>query len=146
MTNAEQRHQLGRRLGGEAVQLGGERGDLGRQGLVASGERAQREHGRGRRAGHRAWLEFGCGAYQPGHRQAAELLAELDGGGDQQRFERVDRLGACPHGGLAGDPQRADHLHLAVAGLGGGGDLAGLHGLGGGLGVEGSDLPWRRRA
>src|SRR6266568_2299874 len=47
LADPEQRHQPGRRRTGEPVQLGGERGDLGRQGLVAAGEDAQREHGRG---------------------------------------------------------------------------------------------------
>jgi hypothetical protein len=89
-----------------------------------------------RGAGDRARLQFGRGAHQPGHRQAPELLAELGGRGDQQRFERVDGLGAGPYRGGAGDPQRADHLHLAIACLGHHRDVAGLHGLGGGLGVQ----------
>jgi len=131
-----QRHQLGRRLGGEPVQLGGERGDLGRQGLVAPGKGAQREHGRGQGAGDPARVEAGRGAHQRSGRQAPELLAELGGGGDQQRFERVDRLGAGPHRACAGDPQRADHLHLPVARLGHDRHLPSLDRAGGGLGVD----------
>jgi hypothetical protein len=64
-----------------------------------------------------------------------QLLAQLDRGGDQQRLDRVDGLGASPDRGRSGDPQRADHLHLPGSGLGGHGGLAGLHRAGGRLGV-----------
>jgi hypothetical protein len=77
----------------------------------------------------------------------------LDGGGPgcqgkagrgqragERAFEGVDGLGAGPHGGGAGDPQAADHLHLAGARLGQDRDLAGLHGLGSGPGVQGVGL------
>jgi hypothetical protein len=64
----EQRHELGRRVG-EPIQLGRERADLGRQGLVAVGEDAQREHGRRQRTADRAWFQRRRGAYQPRRRQ-----------------------------------------------------------------------------
>jgi hypothetical protein len=49
-TDAKQRHQPWRRGAGELVQLAGERGDLGRQRLVAAGQDAQREYCPGSRA------------------------------------------------------------------------------------------------
>ena len=90
LADPKQRQQLGCRRGGEPVELGGEGGDLGREGLVASGEGAQRELGCGQGAGELAGLQRGRDADQLGRRPAAELFAQLLGGGDQQRFERVD--------------------------------------------------------
>jgi hypothetical protein len=40
-------------------------------------------------------LQHGRGTYQLGGRQAAQLLAQIFGGGDHQRLERVDGLGAA---------------------------------------------------
>jgi hypothetical protein len=67
---------------------------------------------------------------------APQLLAQLDGGGDQQRLDRVTRLGAGLDSGRARHPQAAQHLHHAIAGLGNHGGLAGLHGAGRGFGVD----------
>jgi hypothetical protein len=63
-------------------------------------------------------------------------LTQAVRGGDHQGLERVDGLGAGPHGRLAGDPEHPQHLHHAIASLGQAGRLAGLHGAGGGLGVD----------
>jgi hypothetical protein len=131
----EQRQELGCRHGDQPVELGGEDGDLRVEGLIARGDGPQCQHCRGQRARDRTWLEGGCSGDQYGGWQAAELLAQLDRGGDQQRLERVDGLGAGPDRGRAGDPQRTDHLHLPGSGLGGHGGLASLHRAGGGLSV-----------
>ena len=47
------------RRGGEPLRLGGERLDLRRQGLVAAGQGARRQHGRSGGAGQRAGLQPG---------------------------------------------------------------------------------------
>jgi hypothetical protein len=118
------------------VQLPAERGDLAIQGLVAAGEGAKRQHRSHGRRGRRTRLERRSGRDQLSSGQVAELLAEGVGGGDQQGLERVDGLGAGPHGRLAGNPEHPQHLHHAIGGLGQPGRLAGLHRTGGGLGVD----------
>ena len=135
LAGAEQRQELGCRHGDQPVEFGGEDGDLRVEGLIALGDGPQCQHRRGERARDRTWLEGGGGGDQHGGWQAAELLAQLDRGGNQQRLRRVDRLGAGPDRGLAGDPQRTDHLHLPGSGLRGPRCLAGLHRAGGGLSV-----------
>jgi hypothetical protein len=102
---------------------------------VAAGEGAQREQGRRQWAGDRAGDQGGRGCHQGGGWQVPQLLAQLGRGGDQQRLERIDGLGAGPDRGRAGHPQRADHLHLPGSGLRGHGGLAGLDRAGGGLGI-----------
>jgi hypothetical protein len=133
-------------LGGELVQLAGQRLDLGVEVLVAPGEAAQGEHRGCGRGDQRAGLKHRSGTHGLGGGQAVELLTELCGGGDQQPFERVDGLGARLDGGLVGGAERADHLHRAIGGLGDTGRLAGLDGAAAASASRGSLLPCRRRA
>ena len=73
---------------------------------------------------------------QLGHGQGTQASTQVVGCGDHQGVQLIGRLGAGLHRRSAGQPQGADHLDLAIPGLGLPDDRPGLHGPRGRFGVE----------
>jgi len=80
--DADQLQQARGGRGDQPTQLTVQRLDLRAQDLVTLGERTQRQLSRCRWRVELARLQHGRGTYQLGGRQAAQLLAQIFGGGD----------------------------------------------------------------
>jgi hypothetical protein len=87
--------QLRSGRGDQPVQVPVQLSDLGRQLLVADGNRPQGQLGRcGRGLGLLPWTQPGCSSDQSSQHQSAQLVAQLVRGGDDQGMQLVGSLGS----------------------------------------------------
>ncbi len=113
----------------EFVQLGGEL-------LIATSDRPQRDLGRFVGIGRVGGTEPGGPLDQLAECELAELVSEPVIGGGHQTLQLLGGLRAGLERGSASDPQRPDALDPAGASLRDTSGGAGLHGSGGGFGVD----------
>jgi hypothetical protein len=140
-TYAGEGEKLRSGLGDEEGDVGVQIGDLLAEGLVTPRQRAKGELGGGEHVGgDSTWTEARGPGDELRDREAGEGGAQLIGGRDEEGAKLVYDLTACLDGGAPSSCENADHLGVAVRGLGENGTAAGEDRAGGELRVDGIGL------